>query len=416
VAPVRLCFWEWLGGDTPASGWEHGTNPGAGGSAFVTVRVVDLLARSRPDRHFILVDASGAAPRPRTLPDNVEFRGPVDWLAGPNDAVVIPAGALRAASAMRATTNAGRLIAWSHHPFDPALLGRRVGRRPEAVVSPGAFAVASNRMSRYAITHIPHPVAQVASVRARRPDNRKRFELVFMSSGLAIKGLPDVAALWHELRYRLPGARLHIIGHDRLAPGDEADMLRAAGRHRRVSALDVFCGDIADERVILHGRMGAERFALLAACHAGIVNPRGISESWCITAFEMMAVGLPIVSSGEFGMYESMRSLPNQMKRSRRGQVEAIVRLAQDADHWTESSDRAVVAVLTRHDSEPEIVRRWLAVTGIEDPGPTVDPLPDLWGLSAPRLRLARAVGTLILYRLALRRRWRRFMLHLRSN
>jgi glycosyltransferase involved in cell wall biosynthesis len=416
VAPDRLCFWEWLGEGTPASGWEHGTNPGATGSAFIAVRVVTLLARSMPERQFVLVDASAAAPRPNVLPDNVEFCSAVDWAAGSSDSLVLPAGALRSHLALHAATNAGRLIAWSHHPFDPALLGHRIGRRPDAVVSPGAFAVASNRMSRHAVTQIPHPVAPVASLKASQPDSGAPFELVFMSSGLAIKGLPDVATLWRGLRHRLPDARLHIIGTAFPAPSDETRTLPVTGEYLFAARLDEFRSDIADGRVILHGRMGIERFSLLAACHAGIVNPRGLSESWCITAFEMMAIGLPIVSSGEFGMYEPMRFLPDQMQRSRRGQIDAIVRLARDRDHWIESSGRAVAAVAAGRDSESEIVRRWRTLMDIADTGPTVDSLPDLWELPTPHRRLARAVWMLVVYRLVLRRRWRRFMRALGSD
>lgn len=413
---ARLCFWEWLGGDLPTTDWEHGVNPGAGGSAFITVRTIDLLARARPDRAFALIDFSGDARRPDHLPTNVEFIAEVDWVASSTDVLVVPTGASRAQSSLPAAASAAGLIAWSHHPFDPALMRRRDHRRPYAVVSPGAFAAASNRLSGRSISHIPHPVAAPARMRATVPHPDGPFELAFMSSGLAVKGLPDVAVLWLRLRALLPGARLHVIGSDPPPTVSRSDAAASGWRHRKDAAARAFREDIDAGRVVLHGRMGVERFALLASCHAGIVNPRGISESWCITAFEMMSVGLPIVSSGEFGMFEPMRSHPEQTHRSISGQSKALVRLAQDCQHWQDTSCTSIESVESCLGFETEIARRWLLLADGAASDRTPEPLPDLWALPTPWRRIVRAGIVLVLYRLVLRSRWRRFMRQLNAG
>jgi hypothetical protein len=98
---------------------------------------------------------------------SVEFIAGVDWVAFSTDALVVLDGALMSQSPLPAAASAAGLIAWSHHPFDPALKRRRQHRRQHSVVSPAAPTAASNRLLGHAISLVPYPIAPYAYERKR---------------------------------------------------------------------------------------------------------------------------------------------------------------------------------------------------------------------------------------------------------
>jgi len=373
-------------------------NPGIGGSEFAALRLGRLLSSTYPGRDVIMVTGHSTDPSP-ALPPNLLLRDWNDWSAGPGDAAIVSNGQFRDTEVVKSARDAGRIIALSHHPFDRSLRTHLLSREVDfdAVVSPGAFAIASNRLLGVRGVHIPYHIPASLSDPALAPAPDGPVNFVFMSSGLAIKGFWDVWAVWRHIRAALPQARLHVIGN-----------LPDGALHQGNDASAGMQEDIGQGRVVLHGRMGAGKNELLRSMHIGIVNPRGLSECLPFTAFEMMAAGVPIVSSSRHGMYESMRFLPELQGATLRGIARRAITLAQNSDLWRESSVRSREAVDGVHGLGGEIAERWTRLADAPDIAAAKREMVPLWTLTEPRRRVGVAVGSLLHYRLRLRRRWRR--------
>lgn len=361
-------------------------NPGLPGTAFVSLQVARLVASEQPARQVRIVTERPATDFVADDQPNLAFECWYDWAADPNDCVVVSGELLADAGVRHSLRRAGRNVGWSRHPFDRLFL-RKEGRLPtDAVVSPGAFAVASNRVLRVQGVHIPHPVVSTAVSSRTPPSPDGAIEFVFMSSGLPIKGFWDALIIWRTVHARLPRARLHIIG--------------------RVPSAAPLAHEVSAGSVVLHGEMGVEKREVLERMHVGIVNPRGLSESWCSTAFELMAHGVPIVSSGGHGMYESMRFLPELVAPTLAGQAGRAVALVEDPARWLELSDRSRAAVDDLERLRPAIALRWGRLA--DGDGRMLTELRPMWVLDRPRRRLSLGVLGLLHYRAVLRRRWRR--------
>jgi glycosyltransferase involved in cell wall biosynthesis len=54
------------------------------------------------------------------------------------------------------------------------------------------------------------------------------------------------------------------------------------------------------------GNMGVERFDLIRTAKLGLTNPTGATETFCISNFELMAMGVPVVGGFHRGMTETL--------------------------------------------------------------------------------------------------------------
>jgi DNA topoisomerase-2 len=56
--------------------------------------------------------------------------------------------------------------------------------------------------------------------------------------------------------------------------------------------------------------MGEEKKNILKVCDIAIINPTGASEAFPATPLECMAMGLPVITSRDYGMYDVMKFMP----------------------------------------------------------------------------------------------------------
>jgi glycosyltransferase involved in cell wall biosynthesis len=394
----RICILVTVGADVDASFLSAGQNPGIGGSEFAAFRLARLLGEQHPEREVLLVTNRPATQFAESADSNIGFEQWAQWSASSRDCVIVTNSQFRNPEIIEAVKDAGRVIGWSHHPFDMSLRHHRLARM-DAIVSPGVFSLASNRLIGFSGIHIPYYILPREDAPPRALEPGEAVNYVFMSSGLAIKGFWDMIDIWQEIRGSIAQSRLHIIGNTPV-------VLPIEGGPRAASMV---AADLASGRIVLHGPVGFGKAELFRDMHIGIVNPRGLSESFVLTAFEMLACGVPIVSSSRQGMYESMRHFPESRGITVRGIARKAIDLGCDPALHSALSARAKPVIDELHAMGPEIASRWLRLADDEDLRATRRELQPMWPLERKAVRLLAGIGSLLHYRLRLKRRWRRY-------
>lgn len=393
----RICVFVTVGSGLARDVLTSAENPGIGGSQYAALRLARLLAEEFPARETLLVTDQPAARFEGSPFPHLGFTHWDTWRAGENDCVVVTNSQFRNPAVVRCVEGAGRVIGWSHHPFDRTLRSHLLPRM-DVVVSPGVFALASNRLLGVEGIHIPHHIPPGSGERRVPPRPPEQVNFVFMSSGLAIKGFWDVMAIWGTIREAVPQARLHVVGNTPIP----------LPRETASTSYSFIERDIEEGRLVLHGPVGIGKSVLFGDMHIGLVNPRGLSESFVLTAFELMASGIPIVSTSRQGMYESMRYLPEAESRTVSRISRTAIELATNPESLQLLADRAQASVAEMHQLGPEIASRWVRLADDDDLQGTRRELQPMWPLDHPARRVVAAVGGLIYYRFRLRRRWRR--------
>lgn len=394
----RICIFVTVGDALGTEVLTAPENPGIGGSEFTAFRLGRLISETYPTRDVLLVTNQPAAQFAESSAPNVRFEDWNTWRARPNDCAIVTNSQFRYPEVVRCVEAAGRVIGWSRHPFDQTLKSHLLPRM-DAVVSPGVFALKSNRALGTSGIHIPHYIFPSSATQWDAPKPGGPINFVSMSSGLAIKGFWDVLEIWRKIRTAVPRARLHIIGSTPVA----------LPRRHENKADQGIGEDVRSGRLVLYGPVGLGKSELLAEMHIGLVNPRGLSESFVSTAFEMMAHGVPVVSSSRHGMYESMRYFPESQAVTIAGIARRAIALSNDPELLKELSVRSRAAVTELHDLGPTIATRWLRLADDDDLSATRAELEPLWPLHHGLLRVLSGTASLLHYKLRLKRRWRRF-------
>lgn len=173
-----------------------------------------------------------------------------------------------------------------------------------------------------------------------------------------------LANVWKEIIQEVPDAELHVIGSGRLY--DKNSIMGTYGIAEKEYE-DLFMPGLCDEdgkilpSVIFHGIMGEEKNEIYRLSAVGVVNPMA-TETFCLSAIEKEACGMPIVTrrknglldtvrDGETGiLYKDIKDLPG-----------TIIELLKNRDKNISMSRKAVEFARTKF--RPEIiVLEWVRV------------------------------------------------------
>tara|TARA_B100000886_G_scaffold313086_1_gene249488 strand:+ start:17934 stop:19265 length:1332 start_codon:yes stop_codon:yes gene_type:complete len=133
-----------------------------------------------------------------------------------------------------------------------------------------------------------------------------RKDIVFMGSLVPQKNFHYLAKVWKLISYEIPQANLHVIGSSNTY-GINSNLGKKglAEKNYEDKFISLLNRDpISAKKVLFHGNLGVCKYAILANSRVGIVNPLGHTETCCVSAIEMQALGLPVCS----GNFESLKT------------------------------------------------------------------------------------------------------------
>lgn len=118
-----------------------------------------------------------------------------------------------------------------------------------------------------------------------------------------------LAAVWKEIIRQVPDAQLHVIGSGRLY--DQNSAMGAMGIADKEYE-ELFLPHLCDQEgkllpsVIFHGIMGEEKYEVYRQSAVGVVNPMA-TETFCLSAIEKGACGMPVVSRRKNGLLDTVQ-------------------------------------------------------------------------------------------------------------
>lgn len=139
------------------------------------------------------------------------------------------------------------------------------------------------------------------------PITERPHEVTYIGSIVDYKGFHLLAKAWPEVLKAVPDAKLNVIGSGKLY-----DRNAKLGRYgiAEENYENQFMPYLTDENgqilssVKFWGVLGEEKNDVLKHTKVGVPNPSGVSETFCITALEMQAMGC-VVTTIDFGGFRN---------------------------------------------------------------------------------------------------------------
>ena len=291
--------------DSPAHG-----NPGIGGTEYAFLAVASLLQDS-PLQPLLLLTApqaiDGLAPDLVVQVDDLAAALDVAERRGAS-ALVFRPGVTAPSDWPALERSRLPLVAWLHN------LGCDQQARCEALPALRRWVLVSgaqldhfrhSRLARQAVV-IPNPVAvpPQAALPRSLATAEAATDLAYIGALTPFKGFDRLAACWGAIATACPQAQLLVVGGaDLYGERASAGVLTPYEQEcRRRLQL----GGHAD-RVRFLGSQGLERYSALGTVAVGVVNPSGADESFCLSAAELSACGLPVVSARRHALVQTVR-------------------------------------------------------------------------------------------------------------
>lgn len=177
----------------------------------------------------------------------------------------------------------------------------------------------------------------IDNLREKNPFKNRPHDVVFMGALDESKGFHVLAQAWPEVLKLVPDAKLHIIGSASLYGANPklGKLGLAEERYEKKFAayLQTANGELHPS-VVMHGKLGNEKYEVMSKCRVGVPNPDGFTETFCICAVEMQLCGCKIVTKWSSGYIDTVPS-PNVLVKSAKDlAVEIATCLLEDDFDW----------------------------------------------------------------------------------
>ncbi len=198
------------------------------------------------------------------------------------------------------------LVAWFHN------LGCHDQGRYEALKTLRRWVLVSgpqldffrhSRLSRRAVV-IPNLVAVPPASRGPRTRQQaaQATDLAYVGAITPFKGFDRLASQWDWIAESCPDARLRVFGGANLYNGGDAAQANDQRVRPDLTPYERHCRQLLQrgrhsDRVVFEGSQGLERYDVLAQVAVGVVNPSGVDETFCLSAAEFNACGIPVVTA-----------------------------------------------------------------------------------------------------------------------
>lgn len=159
------------------------------------------------------------------------------------------------------------------------------------------------------------------------PNSERKHIVVYMGSLVPLKTFHILAEIWPLIVSQVPDAELYVIGNGKVY-GDNVQLGQYGIAEKNYE--DKFMPFIIKNGNILPsvhfmGAMGEDKNEILIKAKVGVPNPTGKSETFCLSAVEMQAMGCSVTAMKAPGYYDTIYN--GNIVKNKQGLVDSIVNL-----------------------------------------------------------------------------------------
>jgi len=138
--------------------------------------------------------------------------------------------------------------------------------------------------------------------------NRNK-QVVYLGSLYKRKGFHILAKAWKEVIENEPDAKLVVLGNGKLYGRNmrvgKYGLARASYEKQFIKYITDEKGKIL-ESVDFKGIVGKEKSDIILNSAVGVVNPSGLTETFCISAVEIEGCAVPVCTTGRYGLLDTV--------------------------------------------------------------------------------------------------------------
>lgn len=172
-----------------------------------------------------------------------------------------------------------------------------------------------------------------------------------------------LAKAWKDIIKKVPNAHLYVIGSGNIYNRDSIlGPLGIASEEYEKHFLSYLLNDEGKllDSVTFLGRMGQEKNEILIKTSVGVVNPTGITETFCISAIEFSATGVPIVTKNAWAYPDVIdHNKTGILYLSEKMLANKVVKLLKDHVLNNQLGENARTLIINKFDIE-NIVWEWI--------------------------------------------------------
>lgn len=147
------------------------------------------------------------------------------------------------------------------------------------------------------------------------PFEKRKNEVTYLGSLVPIKGFHILAKAWPKILEKCPDAHLNVIGSGTVYGDAKLGKYGIAEENYE----NIFMPYLTDKNgdilpsVTFYGKLGNEKYDILARTKVGVPNPLGYSETFCLSAVEMELYGCRIVTKKYVGYLDTIPQSGGQL-------------------------------------------------------------------------------------------------------
>ncbi len=139
----------------------------------------------------------------------------------------------------------------------------------------------------------------------------RKKHVVYMGSLVPQKGFGMLAMVWQRVLKEVPDAKLYVCGLGTLYGKDNVlGKWGVASEKFESESIRPYLSDSNGEpisSVNFLGNVGHDKVNILKKAMVGVANPTGSTETFCLSAVEMQAAGLPVIAGAKDGLFDTVQ-------------------------------------------------------------------------------------------------------------
>ena len=134
---------------------------------------------------------------------------------------------------------------------------------------------------------------------------KKENIVCYCGAPTAYKGFEKILKIWSDIEKKVPDAKLYVIGIAKLY-NDNQKLgkygIAESAFERRIEPYITKNGKLKSNIIFFGNCAHSEKVSIIKKAKVGIVNPIPHDETFCISAVEFQALGVPVVGGYTFGL------------------------------------------------------------------------------------------------------------------